>query len=98
MSENVVRHWKEVIHESGTCQKLNIFERYLTLWVALCIFGGIGLGKIAPQVATTLDSLVLFINVPVMLILVSICKRTSHWFSDMSSQSPPVAVETGPRA
>ena len=26
----------------------SIFERYLTLWVVLCIIGGIVLGKIAP--------------------------------------------------
>lgn len=28
---------------------LNIFEKYLTLWVALCIAGGIVLGKLAPR-------------------------------------------------
>ena len=33
----------------------NPFERYLTVWVALCIVGGILLGKIAPSVATALD-------------------------------------------
>jgi len=27
---------------------LGVFERYLTLWVGLCIVGGIVLGKIAP--------------------------------------------------
>ncbi len=27
---------------------LNLFERYLTLWVALCIVAGIGLGHVAP--------------------------------------------------
>jgi arsenite transporter len=29
----------------------NVFERYLTVWVALCIIGGIVLGKIAPGLA-----------------------------------------------
>ncbi len=29
-------------------KKLSIFERYLTVWVFLCIVGGIILGKIAP--------------------------------------------------
>ena len=37
-------------------RKLSFFERYLTLWVLLCIGAGIGLGKLAPGVATTLDS------------------------------------------
>jgi len=27
---------------------LNIFEKYLTIWVGLCIVGGIVLGKVAP--------------------------------------------------
>ena len=30
---------------------LGIFEKYLTLWVILCIGAGIALGKIAPGVA-----------------------------------------------
>ena len=38
-------------------KKLNIFERYLTLWVALCILGGILLGRLAPGVARYLDGL-----------------------------------------
>jgi len=29
----------------------NPFERYLTVWVALCIAGGILLGKAAPNLA-----------------------------------------------
>ena len=37
-------------------KKLNIFEKYLTVWVLLCIGTGILLGKIAPQLADTLDS------------------------------------------
>ena len=33
----------------------SIFERYLTVWVGLCIVGGIALGEIAPQLAKALD-------------------------------------------
>ncbi len=40
-----------------TEKRLNVFEKYLTLWVVLCIGVGILLGKIAPQIAVTLDSL-----------------------------------------
>ena len=55
-------------------RKLNIFEHYLTLWVALCILGGIGLGKIAPQVAATLDSMALFVGgAPVVSIPIAVC-------------------------
>ena len=35
---------------------LNIFEKYLTLWVVLCIAGGIVLGKLAPGIAKSLDA------------------------------------------
>jgi ACR3 family arsenite transporter len=38
-----------------TEKKLSIFERYLTIWVLLCISGGIFLGKAAPEIATTLN-------------------------------------------
>ena len=27
---------------------INFFERYLTLWVSLCIFAGIALGQLLP--------------------------------------------------
>ncbi|HML75644.1 MAG TPA: hypothetical protein PKB02_14230 [Anaerohalosphaeraceae bacterium] len=36
---------------------LSLFERYLTLWVALCIAGGIVLGKLAPNFAKSLDGM-----------------------------------------
>ena len=29
-------------------KRLNVFERYLTIWVALCMLAGIGLGKLLP--------------------------------------------------
>ncbi|MFH2001818.1 MAG: arsenical-resistance protein, partial [Planctomycetota bacterium] len=41
---------------------LSAFEKYLTLWVALCIVGGIILGKIAPKVATTLDAMAIYVG------------------------------------
>ena len=36
----------------------SIFERFLSLWVILCIVAGILLGKIAPGVAQSLDGTV----------------------------------------
>jgi len=35
---------------------INTFERYLTVWVALCIFAGIGLGKLLPGVFAAIAS------------------------------------------
>ena len=53
---------------------LNIFEKYLTLWVVLCIAGGIVLGKFAPGVATYLDGLAIYVNkAPVVSIPIAIC-------------------------
>ena len=53
---------------------LSVFERYLSLWVALCIVGGILLGKVAPGVATYLDSLSLYVNgAPVVSIPIAVC-------------------------
>jgi len=52
----------------------SIFERYLTLWVGLCIVGGILLGKIAPDLAKTLDNMSIAVNgAPVVSIPIAIC-------------------------
>jgi ACR3 family arsenite transporter len=53
---------------------MSIFERYLTLWVGLCIFGGILLGKIAPGIAHFLDGLAIHVNqAPVVSIPIAVC-------------------------
>jgi len=52
----------------------SIFERYLTIWVILCIIGGIVLGKIMPELAQKLDSMSIFVNdAPVVSIPIAIC-------------------------
>ncbi|MDY0149548.1 MAG: ACR3 family arsenite efflux transporter [Kiritimatiellia bacterium] len=52
----------------------NIFERYLTVWVGLCIVGGILLGKIAPGLAQALDGMSIVVNgAPVVSIPIAIC-------------------------
>ncbi len=52
----------------------NVFERYLTVWVALCIIAGILLGKVAPGVAKYLDGLSVNVNgAPVVSIPIAIC-------------------------
>ena len=53
---------------------LSLFERYLSVWVILCIGAGILLGKIAPGVAMWLDSLAISVNgAPVVSIPIAIC-------------------------
>jgi arsenite transporter len=52
----------------------SIFEKYLTVWVVLCILGGIILGKLAPDLAKTLDGLSIDIQgAPVVSIPIAIC-------------------------
>jgi ACR3 family arsenite transporter len=52
----------------------SVFERYLTLWVGLCIIGGILLGKIAPGLARTLDGMALTVKgAPVVSIPIAVC-------------------------
>ncbi len=52
----------------------SVFERYLTVWVGLCIIGGILLGKIAPGFARTLDGMALHVKgAPVVSIPIAIC-------------------------
>ncbi len=52
---------------------LNIFERYLTLWVGLCIVGGIILGKVAPGAARALDGMAIYVDgAPVVSIPIAI--------------------------
>jgi len=51
-------------------RKLNIFEKYLTIWVFLCIIGGIALGRIAPDIAVKLDSLSIYqVSIPIAICL-----------------------------
>jgi ACR3 family arsenite transporter len=52
----------------------SVFERYLTVWVGLCIIVGILLGKVAPDLAKTLDAMAITVNgAPVVSIPIAIC-------------------------
>ena len=52
----------------------SLFERYLTVWVGLCIIGGILLGKIAPNLAGMLDGMSITVDgAPVVSIPIAIC-------------------------
>ncbi len=50
--------------------ELNVFERYLTLWVALCIGAGIVLGRTFPGLAEALDAMSVYqVSVPIAVCL-----------------------------
>ena len=58
----------------ATSGGLSVFERYLTVWVALCIAGGILLGKVAPGLATYLDGLAVHVGeAPVVSVPIAVC-------------------------
>ncbi len=42
---------------AGTAKRLNVFERYLTVWVGACMLGGILLGKLLPGLIDALRRL-----------------------------------------
>ncbi len=55
-------------------QMTSIFEKYLTVWVGLCIVVGILLGKFSPTLAQTLDGMSITVNgAPVVSIPIAIC-------------------------
>jgi len=57
-----------------TPKGLSAFERYLTVWVILCIAAGIVLGKTAPGLVSYLDGLTLSVGgAPVVSIPVAVC-------------------------
>ena len=62
------------MNEETQTKKMGFFERYLTLWVTLCILAGIGLGKVFPDLAKTMDSMAIEVNgTPVISIPIAIC-------------------------
>ena len=51
-------------------KNLSFFERYLSIWVFICIIGGILLGKAAPEIATTLNNFSIYqVSIPIALCL-----------------------------
>ena len=54
-------------------KRLNLFERYLTLWVALCMLAGLALGKWAPSAVQALRSMEFGkgsqVNVPIAVLI-----------------------------
>src|SRR3989339_1645956 len=62
------------MHSKKAERKLNVFEKYLTVWVILCIIAGIGVGRAIPGVARYLDGLAIYVNeAPVVSIPIAVC-------------------------
>jgi ACR3 family arsenite transporter len=53
---------------------MGFFERYLTVWVGLCIVAGIILGKVAPNLVKSLDAMAIYVGTaPVVSIPIALC-------------------------
>ncbi len=62
------------IEAADSSKGLGFFEKYLYVWVILCIIAGIILGKIAPGVAKYLDGMAIYVDeAPVVSIPIAIC-------------------------
>jgi len=60
----------EVAAKAAAGAPMSVFERYLTLWVFLCIIAGIALGQLAPGVFQTIGRIeVAQVNLPVGLLI-----------------------------
>ncbi len=60
----------EITARQAEGQPLGFFERYLTLWVFLCIAAGIGLGQLLPALFQTVSRLeVAKVNLPVAVLI-----------------------------
>ncbi|MBZ8181957.1 ACR3 family arsenite efflux transporter [Oscillatoria salina] len=67
MSTNNTKINTKAVQAGG---KLSFFEKYLTLWVIICIISGIVLGKIFPGIATTLDAMSIYqVSIPIAICL-----------------------------
>ncbi len=60
--------------DAGAPKGIGGFERYLTVWVLLCIAAGVLLGKVAPGVAASLDGITIDVGgAPVVSIPIAVC-------------------------
>jgi len=61
---------RETTGKKSTNVAIGFFERYLTLWVALCIIAGIGFGYLIPQFFQSIGQLeIAQINIPVAFLI-----------------------------
>ena len=59
---------------ASAAHAIGFFERYLTVWVLLCIGGGILLGRVAPGLAARLDAMTLEVGgAPIVSLPIALC-------------------------
>jgi len=82
-------------------KRLAFFERYLTVWVLVCMVVGVGFGRLLPELTASLSKLEfgrgsqvnvpigVLVEVPVMLSVCQACNRTRGWYEG-GSMAPMV--------
>ncbi|HON59584.1 MAG TPA: ACR3 family arsenite efflux transporter [Smithella sp.] len=64
---------QEQSKQAAEPKRLNVFERYLTIWVLLCMVVGVALGKFLPQITTSLSAMEFGqgsqVNVPIAILI-----------------------------
>lgn len=67
MSSDRAQNNPKAVQAGGT---LSFFEKYLTVWVVLCILAGIALGRTFPNIADTLDAMSVYqVSIPIAVCL-----------------------------
>lgn len=73
MSSKPLKIMNESVNPITPPKRLNVFERYLTLWVALCMCVGLAIGRWAPSAVQALRSLEFGrgsqVNVPIAVLI-----------------------------
>ncbi len=60
----------EVVVKQQTKQIMGLFERYLSIWVLLCIVAGIGLGALFPSLFQSIGKFeIAQVNLPVAILI-----------------------------
>src|SRR5450759_4492500 len=64
--EERAEHEKAVDEEAGKPKHLDFFDRYLFIWIFVCMGIGLGLGKLFPGLGTQLDKVKIgFVSIPI---------------------------------
>ncbi len=64
--EERTEHEKAVDEEAGKPKHLDFFDRYLFVWIFVCMGIGLGLGKLFPGLGTQLDKVKIgFVSIPI---------------------------------
>ncbi len=85
---------------AGKERKLGIWGKFLTLWVALCIGAGVGLGHLFPQLSDMLARLEMAdVSIPNAILLFAMIYPSMvqiSWGGDYKSSSLPQADRAHP--